>query len=261
MNSALNMLEATNAVAVPSSLQKPAKAKKDRWHLEHLDALRGIAVLGVIFIHCAHFIQGQFRELFWSGQRGVQLFFVVSAFTLFLNDENRKSERYPTLNFFIRRYLRLAPMYYMALVLRQALAPVLRGARGDLIHASLLLHGLRERTIVLGVFGGWSMADEALFYLCPPFVYRWIRNFRIAIIFLLTATVYNGDRPLAHRGLDALIMQRLAAGAWTISQRFCYGGADWLLIRTSPPRAGEKVESPVLMSEKINLCGRSYVNP
>lgn len=163
--------------------------KRLGWHLEHLDAMRGLAVLGVICIHGAQFIPGMGYYFLLSGQRGVQLFFVVSAFTLFLSYDNRKSEKHPTLNFFIRRYLRLAPMYYVALVLGQLLSPVLRGTRGDLILSTLLLHGLRERTIVRGVFGGWSMADEAMFYLCLPALYRIVRSFRSSVLVLLCIVV------------------------------------------------------------------------
>jgi hypothetical protein len=52
-----------------------------------------------------------------TGQRGVALFFIVSAFTLFLNYDNRKEERHPTRNFFIQRFFRLAPMFHIALAL------------------------------------------------------------------------------------------------------------------------------------------------
>lgn len=49
-----------------------------------------------------------------TGQRGVALFFIVSAFTLFLSYDNRKEERHPTRNFFIRRFFRLAPMAFLS---------------------------------------------------------------------------------------------------------------------------------------------------
>jgi peptidoglycan/LPS O-acetylase OafA/YrhL len=40
----------------------------------------------------------------------------VSAFTLFLSHDNRKSECNPTMNFFIRRFFRLAPMLYIGIL-------------------------------------------------------------------------------------------------------------------------------------------------
>lgn len=61
-------------------------------HLRYLDALRGIAVLGVILIHCTIFTRQ--TAFFWSigftGQRGVRLFYVITAFTLFHSKWNMK---------------------------------------------------------------------------------------------------------------------------------------------------------------------------
>ena len=52
--------------------------------LDYLDFLRGIAVLLVLLAHTHHFFN---YELFnqWSGigARGVQLFYIVSGFTIY----------------------------------------------------------------------------------------------------------------------------------------------------------------------------------
>jgi peptidoglycan/LPS O-acetylase OafA/YrhL len=96
---------------------------KLRWHLGHLDALRGIAMLAVLLVHSWYWfdrvlpLRRFLAEIAFSGQRGVQLFFIVSAFTLFMSNDNRRNEKHPTLNFFLRRFFRLAPMFYIALVL------------------------------------------------------------------------------------------------------------------------------------------------
>jgi peptidoglycan/LPS O-acetylase OafA/YrhL len=88
-----------------------------------LDSLRGIAILGVVLVHSSRRhdiplpIGAHVGQVAFSGQRGVALFFVVSAFTLFLSNDNRKDEHSPVLNFFIRRVFRLAPMFYLATLL------------------------------------------------------------------------------------------------------------------------------------------------
>jgi len=41
--------------------------------------------------------------------------------------------------------------------------------------------------------------------------------------------------PLAHRDLDREIMGKIVSGHWTVVQRSCFDGSDWILIRTSPP--------------------------
>lgn len=84
--------------------------------LSYIDVLRGIAVLLVISVHhgmlfmqlpLIHYVSG-------FGQMGVQLFFVASAYTLCLS-ASRRTE--PARNFYIRRYFRIAPLYYFAIVL------------------------------------------------------------------------------------------------------------------------------------------------
>lgn len=73
----------------------------------YIDALRGIAVLAVIMVHCGKYGLNHYPDLFYSiintGGRGVQLFFVASAFTLFFSLNNAKSTINQNYNFFIRR--------------------------------------------------------------------------------------------------------------------------------------------------------------
>jgi peptidoglycan/LPS O-acetylase OafA/YrhL len=60
--------------------------------LPYIDALRGYAILMVIATHVAigaPMLSGVVRALVDQGQRGVQLFFVVSAFTLIISWHHR----------------------------------------------------------------------------------------------------------------------------------------------------------------------------
>lgn len=70
---------------------------KDIKHLTYLDALRGLAVLGVILVHCTLITNqtGKFLVLGFAGQRGVQLFYVISAFTIFHSLSIRKMRSSP----------------------------------------------------------------------------------------------------------------------------------------------------------------------
>src|SRR5258708_25384528 len=89
--------------------------------LNYIDALRGIAILGVMVVHCGQFGSNHYSSIFQNiildGAMGVQLFFVASAFTIFLTFANRQGKEInPAGNFFVRRFFRIAPMYYLGII-------------------------------------------------------------------------------------------------------------------------------------------------
>ena len=72
--------------------------------LDYVDALRGIAILGVIMVHTSQYghynVPKIIANIIDQGARGVQLFYLASAFTLFLSFKNRLSrEKSPIRNF------------------------------------------------------------------------------------------------------------------------------------------------------------------
>jgi peptidoglycan/LPS O-acetylase OafA/YrhL len=178
-----------------------------RWHLSHLDSLRGIAVLGVLLVHASLRQNIQLplptlvAHLAATGQRGVALFFIVSAFTLFLSYDNRKDEQNPIINFFIRRLFRLAPMFYIAIFLTFLFLPIYLGRLRHILLSVLFINGFHPDAIAAGAAGGWSIADEAIFYACLPFLFSRIRTLKAALIWLFigSAVGYKSSQALAMR--------------------------------------------------------------
>lgn len=149
--------------------------------LFYIDALRGIAVLLVVIVH-----HGQnFKELPWIqfitgyGQMGVQLFFVASAYTLCLSAARRTE---PVRNFYIRRFFRIAPLYYFAIVFYAIVAYAQAALGGEdrtvdysLVNVAsnaLFVHGLVPSANNTIVPGGWSIATEVMFYASFPVLFR-----------------------------------------------------------------------------------------
>jgi peptidoglycan/LPS O-acetylase OafA/YrhL len=168
-------------------------------HSGYIDALRGIAILGVILVHASILSpQGPFLAVIsFTGQRGVQLFYMVSAFTLFLSLDSGRIERFQCSNFFIRRFCRIAPLFYLAIIGNLllngrviSLSPYVELSKVEVLSGFLFLHGLSPRTISYVAIGGWSVAVETTFYLLVPFLFSRIKNLGSAIsLFLVSAFV------------------------------------------------------------------------
>ena len=164
-------------------------ANQDNWHKGYLDSLRGIAVLGVLIVHAGQASHLGFRlsSLSFVGQRGVQLFFIVSAFTLFMSNDNRREEGSPTRNFFLRRLFRIMPLYYIATAIACIFQSSTAGPKGDVVLSLLFLHGFTVDATRHGALGGWTIATEAIFYMCLPLFFLTIRSLSSALWVLLVS--------------------------------------------------------------------------
>lgn len=87
---------------------------ENRNRFEYIDAMRGLAIFLVMVVHAGSRagVDGYLRLFTEAGQYGVQLFFVVSAYTILLSlDRRRTGDPRLMQNFFIRRLFRIIPVY------------------------------------------------------------------------------------------------------------------------------------------------------
>jgi peptidoglycan/LPS O-acetylase OafA/YrhL len=162
----------------------------------YIDSLRGFAILGVLFIH-AGFSSAAYPKSWYnlinSGQYGVQLFFVTSAFTLFLSLHQREKDYLSSREFFIRRFFRIAPMYYVGILYYTferfiGFSYLLTGTPrypipvDALISNIFFVHGVHPLWLNGYVPGGWSITVEMTFYLFVPLLFKKIRNIDQAVL-------------------------------------------------------------------------------
>ena len=88
----------------------------------------------------------------------------------------------------------------------------------------------------------------------PP---RWIAYQRGLDTLALHEQAYNAGRPLAHRDLDTQMMANVTADRWTVVQRECFSGSDWMLLRTTPPAPGEHQGTPADADDRAATCKAS----
>lgn len=168
-----------------------------------IDSLRGLAILMVIIVHCSQYGNNFFplfiTNIFNLGLTGVQLFFIISSFTIFHSLNSRKADPYSNnLQFYIRRYFRIAPMYYIGI-----LYYLIQDGMGDrywlgdksevsifnVLNNLAFIHGFYPYHINSIVPGGWTIAIEMTFYILVPFLFSYITSVYRSIIWLVASII------------------------------------------------------------------------
>ncbi|HEV8506315.1 MAG TPA: acyltransferase [Chitinophagaceae bacterium] len=181
--------------------------KESKVFFTNLDGLRFFCFLSVFLFHSFatdyqnikasgsyHFIKG---FLVANGNLGVNFFFVLSGFliTYLLFSEKEKYRKISVGNFYIRRILRIWPLFYFCVFFGFVIFPILKRALGQVpsetAHPLSYLFFLNNIDFIktglpdsseLGVL--WSVAIEEQFYLVWPILIALIPRTRIRFVFL-----------------------------------------------------------------------------
>jgi len=169
---------------------------------DYIDALRGFAILAVVFYHAKQWVvptSGILSQIAEQGARGVQFFYIASALTLFLSLGTRKKvEAKPITSFFIRRFFRIAPLFYTAIIvymLYDGTVPRYFAPNGIqwwyVPLTALFVNGWLPETINSVVPGGWSIAVEMIFYLTVPYLFSKLKDIKSTLWFLFASLVIS----------------------------------------------------------------------
>ena len=148
-------------------------------YIPELQGLRGIAVLAVVFYHCAPRLVGPWvhSASLW-GWAGVNLFFVLSGFLITsILLESRSKPRYFR-NFYARRVLRIWPVYVLLLVVVYLEAPWFIGPSiaaavktAPWLAYVFFVQNLFHLALPPAVSPTWSLAiEEQYYFLWAPLV-------------------------------------------------------------------------------------------
>lgn len=158
---------------------------KSLLRLDFVDALRGIAVCGVILIHTGAFLRvfnPHLNALVNSGARGVQLFFIISAFTIFLSFQTRKESSLQ--KYFIRRFFRIAPMFYLVLFVTVFFLSIVPINIPSLLAEISFISNFYPKWTNSQIIGvEWTIGVEMIFYVLAPFLFKKIKRLTTALFF------------------------------------------------------------------------------
>jgi peptidoglycan/LPS O-acetylase OafA/YrhL len=168
-------------------LQPPASGD---FYFPELDGLRALAIL-VVLVHHAWAVVGSpqivvpvggamanLTPIFSSGHIGVNLFFVLSGFLLsfpFLNAYFQRRPAPSVSKYYVRRFLRIAPAFYVAVLLQVVLGTT-RWFQGGAeawrtipAHLTFLFNfSILSQSAINGAF--WTLSIEMQFYIVLPLI-------------------------------------------------------------------------------------------
>ena len=199
--------------------------------LDGLHGLRAVAALAVVLFHLeampglptTPWLAATTAHFYLS----VQLFFVISAFSLYHSSRYAPAS-YPA--YLVKRFFRIAPLYYvmLAYVSWRVGFPGWPAFLANLTFTFNLIPGLEQGV----VFAGWSVGVEMIFYLVLPALLFLLRG-RIAFMGLFAVTA----------ALSALAWH-LTAGAPGLNENFAY----YSLVGNLPAFAAGLLAYSVFMS-------------
>ncbi len=186
--------------------------KKEKTYFVYLDALRCIAFLLVFYAHTGTVLAGgvitsPFLTQFWTrftiyGAYGVNFFFVLSGFliTLLLLKEKETKGSISIKNFYMKRVLRIWPVYFITLFVGAFILPAIITSETysvfnftnpnmswETITYFLFFVGnfyqgmdIGMASLAVGIL--WSVCVEEQFYLVWPWIVKWFKTRQIIII-------------------------------------------------------------------------------
>lgn len=183
-------------------------------YFENLDGLRFMLAMIVFFAHaqfgvglksiCPNDTLQRLISVFTNGYYGVSFFFVLSGFliTYLMLEEQETTANFSVRNFYIRRILRIWPVYYAVLLFSYLIYPVVKTAIGytdqnpyNLLYQVLFLANFDSIRIhqqdLVGVAPmmvgiNWSVSIEEQFYLIWPILFLVCRGRKFIIAILIT---------------------------------------------------------------------------
>ena len=166
-------------------------------HIEWIDKAKGLAILCVVACHsCLPFeITGPIAEIARSGQYGVSLFFVISAYLTFLSLD-KKTTKWTVkeyLKYFLHKLLRLIPVLYIAILWNVAqyfISPGRIPGSSVIIwkqafFAATLTNGFSPS--YFNPWYNWYLGVLVIFIALAPAIHKWINTSTRAVVFFFAS--------------------------------------------------------------------------
>lgn len=196
--------------------------------LDRIDGLRALAVCGVLLIHAQMLTPTPLiAPLGHYGQLGVQLFFFLSGYIISMAWDRGGTS---TAGFYWNRVARIAPLYYLMLVLSYifawSMSPDELNTENFIWHL-FFAHGFSGGYAYAGISPMWSLTSEIAFYLVFPFL-RGLSTRTLVMLFAGSLVFGDVDTGLAYwlTGSTHLSLTPLGAAKFMLGGMIVYRHRD-----------------------------------
>jgi peptidoglycan/LPS O-acetylase OafA/YrhL len=233
-------------------------------HIPFLDGIRGLAIIFVLAYHC-------FPDIFLTkiGWIGVDLFFVLSGFLITGILVSSKEKPFYFKNFFIRRSLRIFPLYYLFLILMFFVIPFLKSdLLGDFsynrdhqiffwLYIQNWLFSLEGLPDNFSLNHLWSLGVEEQFYLFWPFIIYFTPQRKLIFVSVLLIFSSIGFRYFGH--LLGFVFPYKYVHIFSRMDVLVMGALVFLMLKDYPKLIG-KLALPVFILSFLVVVVYSVVN-
>ena len=231
---------------------------KQKIYFPNLNGLRFIAAFLVIIHHIEQLkwiskldtLLGDIPFVGVIGKLGVVLFFVLSGFliTYLLLAEEKTFDDISIKKFYMRRILRIWPLYFLIIILAIFILPyiklfTLNGFDINKVHSDLatklILYALFLPNIVLSMIGvipyashTWSIGTEEQFYVVWPVLIKYLKKNRIVLMIIIIVSYLIIRFFLANPISDFMPYKKIIREFWSTFNIDCMaiGGVFGILL-------------------------------
>jgi peptidoglycan/LPS O-acetylase OafA/YrhL len=215
--------------------------QKQKIYFPNLNGLRFIAAFLVIIHHIEQIKSISNVENYYGkipfidiiGKLGVVLFFVLSGFliTYLLLTEEHSFRKISIRKFYVRRMLRIWPLYFLIIILAFFVLPnidtfILPGFGKEVIYSNLLLklflYAIFFPNLVLSLLGivpyashTWSIGTEEQYYLVWPIILKYFKKHRIILMLFIIFSYLAFAKILSSEYSDILPYKNVVEAFWS----------------------------------------------
>ncbi|MBZ9720348.1 acyltransferase [Mesorhizobium sp. AD1-1] len=228
--------------------------KTARIDLPGLLAMRCYAALSIVLFHMVWLTKLEIPDYLGFVRShfgyGVPLFFIVSAFGLCVGYSGKIGSRDDLREYYLRRFLRIAPLFYFMMafyfplywMFGAAQFPTSPFALGYVVSSALFIFNLTPQYVTGYVMASWTIGIEMAFYAILPLLIFAVTDLTRSLIFLAVVVFVTVSWDAAFQGTTGPIA---AFGGYSLvghMVNFAAGIAGyhvWLKLRQTSPLIGQ----------------------